>query len=63
VTGLRIFLSCLFGLARHRRADRDLQQEIAAHIDEAAEEFVRQGMDPAGARQWREPWNPEVCRG
>ena len=51
MTRFRIFLSRVVGLVRRRGADRDFQQEIAAHIDEATEEFVRQGMDPAGARR------------
>src|SRR5579871_3371314 len=31
--------------------DADLQREIAAHIDEATEEYVRRGLTPADARR------------
>jgi hypothetical protein len=33
MTRLRIFLSRLRGLVRGRALDRDLQDEIAAHVD------------------------------
>ena len=47
---LRVFLSRLFGLASGNTRDADLRIEIDAHIDEAAAEYVRQGMTPEEAR-------------
>lgn len=51
MTGLRILVARVRGLAGRRRADRDLRQELASHVDEAAEELVRQGLPPADARR------------
>jgi hypothetical protein len=48
---LRTFLSRARALGRGRRLERDLKQEIAAHLEEAAEEYVRQGLSPADARR------------
>jgi predicted permease len=44
-------LARLRGVLRRRRLDLELQQEIASHLDEAAEEYVRQGLSPAEARR------------
>ncbi len=48
---LRVFLSRVRALIRGRELDGDLRQEIAAHLDEATEEYVRQGLSPAEARR------------
>ncbi|HEV3057444.1 MAG TPA: ABC transporter permease [Vicinamibacterales bacterium] len=50
MTRLRVFLSRLLGLIHARRLDRDLRQEIAGHLAEAADEYVRQGLSPDDAR-------------
>jgi predicted permease len=52
VTALRIFLARLFGLlGGGARRDWELRAEIDAHIDEAAEEFERQGVPVDEARR------------
>jgi hypothetical protein len=51
VTRLRVFLSRLFGLSGGRNRDVDLRTEINAHINEAADDDVRQGLSPADARR------------
>ncbi len=51
MTPLRIFLARLRGLVGRRGRDQDLQQEIASHLDEAAEEYARQGLSPEEARR------------
>jgi hypothetical protein len=51
VTALRILLARLIALfGGDTRRERDLRAEIDAHIAEAAEEYVRQGMTPEEAR-------------
>jgi putative ABC transport system permease protein len=51
MTRLRILLARLKALCRARALDRDLQDEIAAHLDEAETEFVRQGLAAPQARR------------
>ena len=51
MTRLRVFLSRLFGLSSGNKRDADLRTEIDAHIAEAADEYVRQGMTPEDARR------------
>jgi putative ABC transport system permease protein len=51
VSVLRVFLSRVRALMRARHLDRDLRQEIAAHLDEATEEYVRQGFSQTEARR------------
>jgi putative ABC transport system permease protein len=51
VIRLRVFLSRVHGLVRARQLDRDLRQEIAGHLDEATEEYLRQGLPWAEARR------------
>jgi predicted permease len=51
VARLRVFLSRLFGVSNGRTRDADLRTEIDAHIDEAAADYVRQGLSPADARR------------
>jgi predicted permease len=47
----REFLSRCRGLIRRGHAERQLDEEIRAHLDRAAEENVRRGMSPAEARE------------
>jgi predicted permease len=47
---LRIFLFRLRGLARSRKMDREIDDEIASHLAEATEEFLQQGLSPDEAR-------------
>jgi putative ABC transport system permease protein len=47
---LRIFLFRLRALVRSRQQDRDLDDEIAAHLAEATEEYVRRGFSQDEAR-------------
>jgi predicted permease len=46
----RRLIARLRRLARRVASDRELQQEIASHLDEAIEEFRQQGLSPAAAR-------------
>jgi predicted permease len=48
---LRAFLSRLVGLVRRRHLDRDLQEQIEAHLEEATHEFVQQGLSHHEARR------------
>jgi hypothetical protein len=50
VTRLRIFLSRLRALFRSRQMDRDIDEEIASHLAEATDEYIRQGLSPEDAR-------------
>jgi hypothetical protein len=45
------FLRRVNALVRQGGIDRDLDQEIAAHLAEAEEEYVRRGLQPAHARR------------
>ena len=47
----RVFLSRLRGLVRGRHLDRDLQDEINAHLDEATHEYRLQGLSHEDARR------------
>ena len=49
--GLRVFLARMRALVRARQMDREIDDEIAAHLAEAAEDFVRQGLSPEEARR------------
>ena len=51
MTRLRTFLFRLWALVRARRLDRDIDDEIASHLAEATDDYVRQGMSPEEARQ------------
>ncbi len=51
MTRLRVFLFRLRALVRSRQMDRDLDDEIASHLAEATEEYVRQGLSPEEARR------------
>lgn len=46
---VRTLVARVRGLFRRRRADRELRQEIAAHLDEAAHELRARGLSPAEA--------------
>jgi putative ABC transport system permease protein len=48
---LRSILSRVRGLLRARQLDREMQEEIAAHLEEATEELVRQGLSAEEARR------------
>ena len=48
---LRIIASRLRGLISARRRDADLTDEIQAHLDLVAAEYVHQGMPPAEAKR------------
>jgi putative ABC transport system permease protein len=49
VTRLRTFLSRLRGLVRYRQMDRDIEDEIAAHLAEARDEYIQQRLSPEDA--------------
>ena len=51
MTSLRIFLHRLRALVLGRRLDREIDDEIAGHLAEAADEYVRQGLSPEDARR------------
>ncbi len=48
---MRVFLSRLVGLWKGSQFDRDLQDEIAAHLEEATEEYLRNGLSRTEARR------------
>ena len=50
MTRLRILLFRLRALLRSRQTDRDIDDEIASHLAEATEEYIRQGLSPEDAR-------------
>jgi putative ABC transport system permease protein len=50
MNSLRVFLSRLRALVRGRELDRDLQEQITGHLDEATDEYVRQGLSHEEAR-------------
>jgi len=47
----RPFLSRLMGLVRGRHLEQDLRDQIDAHLDEATDDYIRQGLSPADARR------------
>jgi predicted permease len=51
VSRLRAFWRRLNALVRPGRIDRDLDEEIAAHLAEAEAEYVQQGLSPRDARR------------
>ncbi len=51
MTSLRIFLSRLRVLLRGGQRDRDIDDEIASHLAEATDEYIRQGLSPEDARR------------
>jgi predicted permease len=51
IARLRILLARALGLFRRRRADRELQQELAAHLAEAEEDYRRRGLSAEDAHR------------
>jgi putative ABC transport system permease protein len=51
MTRLRIFLFRLRALFWARQMDREIDDEIASHLAEATEEYVRNGLSPEEARR------------
>src|SRR5580765_1555095 len=51
MSSLRILASRFLAILSGRRRDADLNDEIEAHLDLVAEEYVHQGMSPAAAMQ------------
>ena len=51
MTRLRIFVFRLWALVRAHQMDREIDDEISAHLAEAAEEYVQQGLSPEEARR------------
>ena len=50
MTALRVFLARLGGVFTGRRRESDLDQEVQAHLEFLAEEYMQKGMSPAAAR-------------
>jgi predicted permease len=50
VTRLRVLLLRLWRLVRSRGRERELDDEIGGHLEEATEEYVRRGLSPEEAR-------------
>jgi hypothetical protein len=44
-----MFLARLAALIRRQQMDRDLDDEIASHLAEATDEYIRQGLSPEEA--------------
>ena len=51
MTGVRDFLSRLRALFRSGQMARDIDDEIASHLGEATDEYIRQGLSPEEARR------------
>lgn len=51
MTRLRVFLFRLRALVQPTRVDHEIDDEIAGHLAEAAEDYVRQGLSPEEARR------------
>ena len=51
MTRLRLLLFRLRALVRSRQMDHEIDDEIASHLAEATEEYVRQGLSPEEARR------------
>jgi len=51
VSGLRRFLRRLLASFQARRLERELKDEIASHLDEAADDYARRGLSRAEARR------------
>jgi putative ABC transport system permease protein len=48
---LHVLAARLWQALRSRQHDDDLRQQIASHLDESTEEYVRQGLSPEEARR------------
>jgi predicted permease len=51
VIRLRVLLAQLRGLGRTRQQEQDLREQIDAHLEEAVDEYLQQGLPPAEARR------------
>src|SRR5687767_86731 len=51
MTRLRILVARLSAPLRSRQMNRDIDDEIASHLAEATEEYIRQGLSPEEARR------------
>ena len=51
MTRVRVFLSRLWALLRSRQMDRDLDDEIASHLAEATDEYIKNGLSPDEAHR------------
>ena len=51
MTRLRVFLFRLRALVGSRKMDREIDDEIASHLAEATEDYIRQGLSPQEARR------------
>jgi putative ABC transport system permease protein len=51
VTRLRAFMSQVLAVVRSRHLDREIDDEIAGHLAEATDDYIRQGLSPADARR------------
>lgn len=51
MTRLRVFFAHLRGLVRRQELEDDLREEIAVHLDEATDEYMRRGLSPEEARR------------
>lgn len=51
MSALRVLLARVRGWFRWRTQDDDLREEIASHLEEAAEDYVRRGLTPDEARR------------
>jgi len=51
MTPLRLFLARVASLLRGRRMDDRLDEEMAAHLDLATEDFIARGLTPGDARR------------
>jgi hypothetical protein len=47
---LRTFLSRLMAVARSRKHDREIDDEVASHLAEATDEYVARGLSREDAR-------------
>ena len=50
MNALRTFVSRLAALARSRKHDREIDDEIASHLEEATDEYVARGLSREDAR-------------
>jgi hypothetical protein len=51
MTWFRGLLLRVRGIVRPHQSDRDLRDQIEAHLEEATEEYIRQGQSRAEARR------------
>ena len=51
MTGIRSVLFRLKALTRSRQRDREFHDEVASHLEEATDDYIRQGLPPEEARR------------